>query len=463
VADPTTDPEPIPAGRGALAGDPDFEALRVDRVFNRRLTDRQPAAVVRPRTERDVVDAVRLARARGWQIAVRSGGHSWAQWSVREGALVIDLGDFKEISYDDETGIVSVTGSVQGGDELDPFLAERGRFFTGGHCPTVGVGGFILQGGQGWNARGWGWAAERLVAIDVVTADGELVHADAGQNADLLWAARGAGPGFFGVVTRFHLQTMPRPRHIAHTVQVYPLQLFDEVITWLHETHACVDQRVEIVAVSSTPPGASEHVLAVTALAFVDDHEQALAALEPFEHCPYLDRAIERRHAAPTPLSEHREQQRRDNPGGHRWRTDNAWLQGPPSQLVPAIRPAFTELPNAQSFTIWFSMAPLRPLPDMAFSLQTEIYLATYVLWPDEADDERCLRWVDERMAQLQPVTAGQYLGDSDLDTRQLRFMADDNWQRLQQIRRRRDPDGVFVGYLAGGGATNANHWEGQP
>ena len=117
---------------------------------------------------------------------------------------------------------------------LAPYLAERGRFFVGGHCPTVGVGGFLLQGGQGWNARGWGWAAEYVEAIDVVTADGELVRADATQNSDLYWAARGAGPGFFGVVTRFHLRTLPAPGHLAQTVQAYALDDFDEVMAWLH-------------------------------------------------------------------------------------------------------------------------------------------------------------------------------------------------------------------------------------
>ena len=101
---------------------------------------------------------------------------------------------------------------MQGGAELAPYLEERGRFFPGGHCPTVGIGGFLLQGGQGWNARGWGWAAEYVEAVDVVTAAGELVRASADENADLYWAARGAGPGFFGVVTRFHLRTLPGPR-----------------------------------------------------------------------------------------------------------------------------------------------------------------------------------------------------------------------------------------------------------
>ena len=78
------------------------------------------------------------------------------------------------MSYDDDTGIVTAGPAVRGGLDLDPFLAARGRFFAGGHCPTVGLGGFLLQGGMGWNCRGWGWAAESIDAIEVVTADGEV-------------------------------------------------------------------------------------------------------------------------------------------------------------------------------------------------------------------------------------------------------------------------------------------------
>jgi FAD/FMN-containing dehydrogenase len=85
---------------------------------------------------------------------VRSGGHSWAQWSVRDDALVLDLAGLRELSYDPATGIATASPAIQGGLELDPFLAKHDRFFGGGHCPTVGIGGFLLQGGQGWNARG---------------------------------------------------------------------------------------------------------------------------------------------------------------------------------------------------------------------------------------------------------------------------------------------------------------------
>ena len=442
--------------------DDGFEAARVDRIFNRRLSPRQPAAVVHPVTEQEVVDAVRLAASRGWQVAVRSGGHSWAQWSVREDALVIDLGAFTQIEYDAQTHLVSAGPAVRGGAELGPFLEDRGRFFPGGHCPTVGIGGFLLQGGQGWNARGWGWAAEHVAGIDLVTADGELVHASEEENADLFWAARGSGPGFPGVVTRFHLRTMDRPAHLAQSVQAYDLADFDEVMTWLHETHAAVADTVEIVALTKTDRAiAPGPVLLVTALALVDTPEQADAALAPFRTCPALDRALFVLDAVETTIAEQRARQLADNPEGHRWAVDNAWLSGPAADVVPAMRRAYTTLPNDKAFTIWFSMAPLRTLPDMAFSLQSEIYLASYVVWDDPADDERCTAWLAGAMADLEPVTTGQYLGDGDLARRAVRFMSDEAWARFQAIRADRDPGGLFVGYLAGpGGATNRNHWE---
>lgn len=443
-------------------GAPDFEQACVDRVFNRRLPERQPCAVVRPTSEEEVVDAVRLALQRGWRIAVRSGGHSWAHWSVRENALVIDLVDLHHLEYDESTGIVNASPSTKGGAELAPFLAERGRFFPGGHCPTVGIGGFLLQGGQGWNARGWGWGAEYVVAIDVVTADGELVRADATQNADLYWAARGAGPGFPGVVTRFHLQTRSLPAHFAQTVQAFDLADFDEVMTWLQDTHGRVADTVEIVALTRTEADLSpQPVLLVTALAMVDDADEADRALAPFRSNPALDRALMVLDNVPTTAERQRARQLMDNPEGHRWVVDNAWLSGSAEQVVPAMRRAYTTLPGPKAFTIWFSMAPLRRLPDMAFSMQSEIYLASYACWEDPAEDQRHIDWLDSVMADLQPVTVGQYLGDSDHTRRSVKVLSDEAWQRLQSIIAARDPQNVFVGYLAGPeGATNRNHWQ---
>ncbi|MEI2810208.1 MAG: FAD-binding oxidoreductase [Nocardioides sp.] len=449
-------------GELILRDDSGFDAARIERIFNRRLPERMPAAVLRVASEQDVVLGVRLARERGWKVAVRSGGHSWAQWSIRDDALVLDMAGLQELSYDEQSEIVQISPSVKGGAVLAPFLAERGRFFPGGHCPTVGVGGFLLQGGQGFNARGWGWAAEHIAAIDLVTAEGELVRADEENNSDLFWAARGAGPGFFGVVTRFHLRTMPAPGYLAETIQIYGLDAYDEVMTWLHEAHYRVPDTVEIVALTKTDPEIQDTpVLVVTGFALVADEAEADQALAVFRESPALDRAIVVLDAVPTTMDKHRERQLEANPEGHRWAVDNAWVSGSAADVVPAIKSSYVTLPNAKAFTIWFSMAPLRDLPDMAFSLQSEIYLASYVLWDDPAEDEAHIAWLQGVMAEMQPVTLGQYLGDSDLSRRQVKFMADDNWARLQEIRAVRDPEQMFVGYWAGEqSAANRNHWE---
>ncbi|CAN5284588.1 FAD-binding oxidoreductase [soil metagenome] len=452
-------------GRLIFRGDPEFEEARIGRVFNGRRPDRQPAAVLIAETDDDVVNGVLLARENGWPVAVRSGGHSWAAWSVRDDTLLVDLGLLRDIRFDAATGIVSARPAVKGGDELDPFLEQHGRFFNGGHCPSVGIGGFLLQGGQGWNARGWGWAAESIVAIDVVTAEGELVRADADQNADLYWAARGSGPTFPGIVVRFHLATRERYRYVAHTVQVFALEDFTPVMRWLYSVHNEISPEVEIVCISMTKPSVDgaprSRQFVVTGLCLAASRESAENALAPFRDNPLLDRALFVKDAGESSIAEQRIEQVRMNPEHARYVVDNAWVDGDPDDIIERIRPMFTDIPTPEGFTIWFSMGPLRTLPDMAFSLQSEAYIASYLVYDDPAEDVSNRDWLNAAMERAEPVTVGQYLGDSDMGNRQLRVLGDAQYERLQQIIARRDPDGRFVRYLATDAATvNRNHWD---
>ena len=233
-------------GKFYLPTDAGFEEAAMGRIFNGRRPDRRPDAVLYAESDQDLINAVKLAKEKDWQIAIRSGGHSWAAWSVREGSLLIDLSKLQEVSYDEATGIAKARPAVQGGMVLDPWLAERGRFFNGGHCPPVGIGGFLLQGGQGWCARGWGWAAESVVAVDVLTAEGEIVRADATQNQDLYYAARGAGPSFPGIVTNFYLQTRPRFKHVGHTVQLFDIEHFEEIMRWMYSSSSLCGWRMRM-------------------------------------------------------------------------------------------------------------------------------------------------------------------------------------------------------------------------
>ncbi len=427
-------------------GDDGYEKARVGRVFNHKRPQRFPEAVFFPENENDVIDAVKFAKKNGHKIALRSGGHSWAVWSVRETGILIDLVQLNKIFLNEETGIVSAGPAVKGGAELVPYLKERGLFFNGGHCPTVGIGGFLLQGGQGWNARGWGWSAEYIESIDVVTADGELVHASETENTELFWAARGAGPGFFGIVTTFYLRTRPYPKALTASTQVYSSDKTKSVLHWLQNMHHNVKNTVEIVAVGQTFDFGEGIV--VHALAFEDEYDEAKKALAPFEECPELKDAVIHKIAVPTTLEAECEVQLTNNPEGHRWVVNNAWIEGTPEEVSAAIETSFYNLPTTKTFTLWFSMAPLRPLPDMAFSMQSEIYMAMYTIWEDEMDDEKCNQWVTDQMRKIQSVTAGQYLGDSDLQVHERKFMSSEHYEKLEKIRSKYDSQGRFHSYL---------------
>ena len=281
------------AGALSWRGEPGYEEARVGRVFNARRPDRFPAAVLCARNEQDVVAGVRLARERGLEVSVRAGGHSWAVWSVRDDALLIDLGLMQELGYDPGTGIATASPAIKGGAELTPFLTAQGRAFPGGHCPSVGVGGFLLQGGQGWNSRNVGWACEHIAAIDVVTADGELIRADEDHNSDLLWAARGAGPGFFGVVTRFHLRTQPLAAAMTHDTWTFELDDLEPLLLWIDELLPSLERVVEpVIAATRLPRPEGPPVLLLHTTAMCDTPEEAERVLAPLAACPIADRAL---------------------------------------------------------------------------------------------------------------------------------------------------------------------------
>jgi FAD/FMN-containing dehydrogenase len=445
------------AGRLLLRGEPGYEQARAGRIFNARRPDRFPAAVLLAADDHDVIEGVRLAAERGWTVSVRSGGHSWAAWSLRDDALLIDLARLRDISYSPATGVVAARPAVPGGLELAPFLARRGRAFPAGHCASVGLGGYLLQGGQGWNGRSRGWACESVTALDVVTADGRLVHADAEQHPDLLWAARGAGPGFPGIVTRFYLQTYEAPRVMWHDTWTFRLDDTVELLTWLHGVLPGLDRGVEPVVAATRLPGVPLHdgtshpggtVLLLHTTVMAGSDAGALARLAPLQDGPLARRALGHVQDRTSVLEENLAQTAQ-NPEGYRYAVDCTWSDAPADVLAPMLHALWSELDTEHSFSIWYGWAPRRDLPDMAFSVEADVYVATYAIYADPAEDEKYSDWVHRRTAALAVHGAGVYLGDTDFTRRQDRFLSDDAYRRLAGIRAERDPSGRFASYLA--------------
>ncbi|MBX6370994.1 MAG: FAD-binding oxidoreductase [Acidothermus sp.] len=188
--------------RGPLLqpGDPRYDPARV--LFDPRFDPIRPAAIARCATVDDVRRCVRFAAATGVALAVRCGGHSYAGYSTGPG-LVIDVRGLNGIRAD--ANRLRVGAGVRLID-LYARLADAGLGLPAGSCPTVGITGLTLGGGIGVTARRYGLTCDRLTAVEVVTADGELIRADDDHDPDLLWAHRGGGGGNFGVVTalEFH-------------------------------------------------------------------------------------------------------------------------------------------------------------------------------------------------------------------------------------------------------------------
>jgi FAD/FMN-containing dehydrogenase len=438
-------------------GDPGYEEARVGRVFNARRPERYPAAILLAADEDDVVAGVLLARDEGLRVAVRAGGHSWAAWSVRDDTLLIDLGLMRSVTYDSVSRVATVSPAVQGGLELAPILTEHGRAFPGGHCESVGLGGFLLQGGQGWNSRTWGWACENVVGVDVVTADGQRLHADEHENADLLWAARGAGPGFPAIVTRFHLRTYPKPAVMVHDTWTFRLEDAAPLLAWLHEILPTLAVNVEPVIAATRLPGVPldpgvDRPEGTVLLLHTTVMDSSVAVIErllaPFDSCPLVDRRLGHVRGE-TDIAAENVAQTLQNPVDHRYVVDCTWTDASAEDLTPLLQQLWADLPTEHAFSIWYGWAPTRPLPDMAFSLEANVYLATYVIYTDPADDERYRDWVHGRTRQLAELGVGVYLGDTDFVRRTDRFMSDDAYHRLEEIRAQRDPDGLICSYLA--------------
>lgn len=189
-------------GRVVLPGDPDHAEAR--RLFQPRYDAVVPGAVAYPAHAADVAVCLDFARRSGAPVVPRGGGHSYAGWSTRAAALVIDTGSMAAVTVEGD-GVRIGAGARLG--DVQAALAGRGLSVPTGLCPSVGIAGLTLGGGLGASSRAYGTTADRLTGARVVTPDGTVREVAADRDPGLFWALRGGGGGNFGVVTELRLRT----------------------------------------------------------------------------------------------------------------------------------------------------------------------------------------------------------------------------------------------------------------
>jgi FAD/FMN-containing dehydrogenase len=234
-------------GRVITPGEADYDQART--VFY-GWVDRRPALIVRVADEVDVSHVVSLARERGLELAIRSGGHSLAGHGVSNGGIMLDLSDMKALEIDAERRTAwAQTGLTAG--EYTAAVGAYGLATPFGDTGSVGIGGLTLGGGVGYLVRKYGLTIDNLLAAEIVTADGQLLRVDAETHPDLFWALRGGG-GNFGVTTRFQFRL-----HQVDTIVGGMLLLPatpDVIASFIAEAEAAPDELSAIANIMKAPP-----------------------------------------------------------------------------------------------------------------------------------------------------------------------------------------------------------------
>ncbi len=215
--------------------------------------NRFPALIARCAGVADVIAAVRFARDAGLVVAVRGGGHSFPGLSVCDGGMVIDLGLMKGIRVDPQSRTARAQAGVLLG-ELDRETQAFGLAVPAGIVTHTGLSGLTLGGGIGWLMRKYGLTIDQLLAVDLITAEGEFVKANATENPDLFWAVRGGG-GNFGIVTEFQFRLNPVGPIVFAGPIYWPMEASPRVLRFYRDWIPDVpDELTTIVVHRKAPP-----------------------------------------------------------------------------------------------------------------------------------------------------------------------------------------------------------------
>jgi len=234
-------------GRSIAPGDADYDSARQVLVPE---VDRRPGVIVRPSDASEVARVVTVAREAGLPLAVRSGGHSGAGHGTCDDGVVLDLAEMQGLEIDPESRTAWAQTGLRAG-AYSAAVAEHGLATGFGDTGSVGIGGITLGGGVGYLSRAHGLTIDNVLAAEVVTADGQIVHADADQHPDLFWAIRGGG-GNFGVVTRFHYRLREVPSVVGGML-LLPASV-DVVEGFMAACEAAPDELSAIANVMPAPP-----------------------------------------------------------------------------------------------------------------------------------------------------------------------------------------------------------------
>jgi FAD/FMN-containing dehydrogenase len=436
------------AGRVVYPTDPEWDAAH--QAFS-LLVDQRPDAMVFPANEDDVVTIVGYAREHGLRIAPQATAHNAGPLGALEHTIVVQTSDLQDISIDPVAHRVRVGSGVKW-ERVAPGLSNYGLAGLHGSSPDVGIAGYSLGGGMGWLARKYGLQTNSVTAIELVTADGELVRADAEHHADLFWALRGGG-GNFGVVTAIEFAVYPveelyagamffpleRASEVLHTWRELLPTFPEELMTWANILH--------FPPLPEVPEAVRGGSFAIVMGAFLGEEPAGRDLLRRLRDLgPQIDTFAM---VPPIELGE----LAMDPPDPLPFVSGHELLEELPASLIDEFLSiagpgsgSGTSLTMFQLRHMGGALARRSPGAGARATLPGEVSLFTLGV----AEDEEAVRTVEARIARLvaaaQPHRAGQYPNFVEEPADASEFFDDATWTRLREVKALYDPQDLFKG-----------------
>jgi len=428
-------------GQLLIAGDNGYDKARL--VLNPSY-DKHPALIAQPTGAADVQSAVSFARAHSLLVAVKCGGHSHSGQSTCDKGLMIDLSSFRGVRVDPKARRAWVDGGTLLG-EVDHETAAHGLVAPLGTVSHTGVGGLTLGGGFGRLARKFGMSIDNLESADVVTADGQLRHASAKENADLFWAVRGGG-GNFGVVTNFEFRLHPMRREVIAGTVSYPIARAREVLGMYSDYALSAPDELYMDPALSAPPGGAPGNISIE-VCYCGPTQSAEAALAPIRKLGNPERDTIK-------AKDYVLLQRMNDSGDSR--SIGSYLKGGfisqvPDKLVSAIVDGFE--PNPGRMTVLFfqhcgGASSRQAEGATAFAQRDSIAnMMTVAGWRQGIDEPAAHMDAARRYWKtLEPFSRGFYVNDLSREATASDINANyrGNHQRLVKIKQTYDPTNLF-------------------
>jgi FAD/FMN-containing dehydrogenase len=438
--------------RGEVIGDADSSYDEARQVWN-GFIDRRPALVVRCTGNADVIAAIGFARERGLPVSVRGGGHNVAGTAVADGAVVLDLGPMRNVAVDLERRTVRAGGGAQLGD-VDHETQAFALATPFGVVSRTGIAGLTLHGGMGFLTRRLGLSCDNLIAADVVTADGELVHTDLERHPDLLWALRGGG-GNFGAVTSFEYQLHPAGPEVFMSITFYPAEVGVEGMQAFADHLAGAPDELMGVGLYWTapadepfPPDWHGKPVFIAAGCWSGPLDEAEAAVKPLRTMatPVADLS------GPMPFLVAQQLFDPEYPDGRRYYWKSIFLSGVGQAESEMFARHAASRPSAlSSMNIWALGGAMRnePAGGSAFAKRDAPFLlGIEANWDDAGTDDENIAWVRDQIAEATEMSpGGTYLnfpGFVEEGEQLLRDTYGPNYDRLREVKAKYDPDNVF-------------------